>query len=60
VGVFEGIKIVKHKADVLFGLCNVIALWSAAYTVYLAVPHTIAGWKDFPELVIFYMFRGGS
>ncbi|TRM61502.1 glycosyltransferase family 2 protein [Schizophyllum amplum] len=36
---------------VLFGFCNVITLWCAAYTVYLAVPHTIAGWSDFPNLI---------
>ncbi|KDQ63192.1 glycosyltransferase family 2 protein [Jaapia argillacea MUCL 33604] len=36
---------------ILFGLCNVITLWCAGYTVYLAVPHTLAGWKDFPALV---------
>jgi len=37
-------------AMVLFGLCNVITTWCAAYTVYLAVPHTLDGWKDFPQL----------
>lgn len=34
---------------ILFGLCNIITIWCAAYTVYLTVPHTAAGWKDFPE-----------
>jgi chitin synthase len=33
----------------LFGLCNVITTWCAAFTVYLAVPHDAAGWKDFPQ-----------
>jgi len=33
----------------LFGLCNIIAVWCAGYTVYLAVPHDIKGWEDFPE-----------
>jgi len=36
---------------VLFGLCNIITTWCAAFTVYLAVPHDVAGWKDFPECV---------
>ena len=30
----------------LFGICNVITLWCAAYTVYLAVPHSVDGWKN--------------
>ena len=34
---------------ILFGLCNIITLWCAGYTVYLAVPHTLDGWKAFPE-----------
>ncbi|KAH7916372.1 hypothetical protein BJ138DRAFT_463108, partial [Hygrophoropsis aurantiaca] len=38
-------------AMVLFGLCNVITLWCAGFTVYLAVPHTVAGWKNIPHLV---------
>jgi len=36
---------------ILFGLCNIITLWCAGYTVYLAVPHTFDGWKEFPEYV---------
>ncbi|KAL1713663.1 glycosyltransferase family 2 protein [Schizophyllum commune] len=36
---------------VLFGFCNIITLWCAAYTVYLAVPHSVAGWSDFPNLI---------
>ncbi|OBZ78918.1 Chitin synthase 2 [Grifola frondosa] len=36
---------------ILFGICNIITLWCAGYTVYMAVPHTVAGWKDFPNLV---------
>ena len=26
---------------ILFGLCNIITTWCAAYTVYLAVPHDV-------------------
>jgi chitin synthase len=47
----QGSKWTYILAIVLFGLCNIIALWCAAYTVYLAVPHTVSGWKDFPELL---------
>jgi chitin synthase len=36
-------------AIVLFGLCNIITMWCAGFTVYLAVPHTTAGWQDLPE-----------
>jgi chitin synthase len=35
---------------ILFGLCNIITTWCAGYTVYLTVPHTVEGWKDFPDL----------
>jgi chitin synthase len=47
----QGSKWIYALAMFLFGLCNVITLWCAGYTVYLAVPHTIAGWEDFPQLV---------
>ncbi|KAH7886159.1 glycosyltransferase family 2 protein [Phlebopus sp. FC_14] len=47
----QGSKWIYATAMLLFGLCNVITLWCAGYTVYLAVPHTVAGWKDFPHLV---------
>jgi len=40
----------------LFGLCNIITTWCAGYTVYLAVPHDIAGWKNFPVYVFYLMF----
>jgi chitin synthase len=35
----------------LFGICNVITVWCAGFTVYLAVPHSVDGWKDFPNLI---------
>jgi hypothetical protein len=35
----------------LFGLCNIITTWCAGFTVYLTVPHNVAGWKDFPACV---------
>ncbi|KAK0208700.1 chitin synthase [Desarmillaria ectypa] len=47
----QGSKWTYTLAILLFGLCNVITVWCAAWTVYLAVPHTVEGWKDFPELV---------
>ena len=49
----QGSKWTYTVCIVLFGLCNVITLWCAGYTVYLAVPHTVAGWKDFPQCVPF-------
>jgi chitin synthase len=47
----QGSKWLYIVAIILFGLCNVITLWCAGYTVYLQVPHTINGWKDFPQLL---------
>ncbi|KAF8347016.1 glycosyltransferase family 2 protein [Amanita rubescens] len=47
----QGSKWAYGLAMILFGLCNVITTWCAAYTVYLTVPHTAAGWKDFPQLI---------
>ncbi|KAF8640859.1 hypothetical protein AX17_000507 [Amanita inopinata Kibby_2008] len=46
----QGSKWAYSIAMILFGLCNVITTWCAAYTVYLAVPHTVKGWEKFPEL----------
>lgn len=47
----QGSKWIYSLCMVLFGICNIITLWCAGWTVYLAVPHTLAGWKDFPHLV---------
>lgn len=47
----QGSKWTYVLCIVLFGFCNIITLWCAAFTVYLAVPHSIDGWKHFPELV---------
>ncbi|KAI0756286.1 chitin synthase [Daedaleopsis nitida] len=47
----QGSKWTYSICILLFGFCNIITLWCAGYTVYLAVPHTLAGWKDFPNLV---------
>ncbi|KAG1813245.1 glycosyltransferase family 2 protein [Suillus subaureus] len=47
----QGSKWIYSLCMVLFGICNVITLWCAGWTVYLAVPHSVAGWKDFPHLV---------
>lgn len=47
----QGSKWTYSISMVLFGFCNVITLWCAGYTVYLAVPHTLDGWKNFPQLV---------
>ncbi|KAG2076830.1 glycosyltransferase family 2 protein [Suillus decipiens] len=47
----QGSKWIYSLCMVLFGICNIITLWCAGWTVYLAVPHSVAGWKDFPQLV---------
>lgn len=39
---------------ILFGFCNVITLWCAGYTVYLAVPHSISGWENIGKYVQTY------
>ena len=49
----QGSKWTYSISMILFGLCNIITLWCAGYTVYLAVPHTLDGWKQFPEYVLF-------
>src|SRR4051794_19060229 len=38
-------------AIILFGICNVVALWCAGYTVYAAAPKTIAEWRQFGHLI---------
>ncbi|KAG7099805.1 Chitin synthase, class 2 [Marasmius oreades] len=47
----QGSKWTYILAIFLFGLCNIITIWCASWTVYLAVPHNVDGWKNFPELV---------
>jgi len=36
---------------ILFGLCNVVALWCAGYTVYAAAPKSVAAWEQFGHLL---------
>lgn len=43
----QGSKWTYVISMVLFGLCNMITLYCAGYTIYLAVPHTVDGWKNF-------------
>ncbi|KAG5639537.1 hypothetical protein H0H81_012208 [Sphagnurus paluster] len=47
----QGSRWIYFTAIILFGLCNIITTWCAGYTVYLAVPHNIEGWKNLPELI---------
>lgn len=47
----QGSKWTYTIAIILFGLCNVITLYCAGYTVYLAAPKSIEEWQDFPTLV---------
>jgi chitin synthase len=37
---------------ILFGFCNVVALWCAGYTVYAAAPKSVAEWSHFGHLVL--------
>ncbi|KAF5385268.1 hypothetical protein D9615_001155 [Tricholomella constricta] len=47
----QGSRWTYLTAIILFGLCNIITTWCAGYTVYLAVPHTLDGWQNLPELI---------
>ncbi|KLO11323.1 glycosyltransferase family 2 protein [Schizopora paradoxa] len=47
----QGSKWTYAIAIFLFGICNVITLWCAGFTVYLAVPHTVDGWKNIGTLI---------
>ncbi|KAL5519166.1 CHS2 [Sanghuangporus vaninii] len=47
----QGSKWIYVAAIFLFGVCNIVTLWCAGWTVYLAVPHTLDGWKNFGTLV---------
>lgn len=53
----QGSKWMYTICIVLFGICNIIALWCAGFTVYLAVPHTEAGWEDVGKLFANKTFR---
>jgi len=46
----QGSKWIYSLAIVLFGFVNCITLWCAAWTVFLQVPHTAAGWKNIGHL----------
>ncbi|KZS97339.1 glycosyltransferase family 2 protein [Sistotremastrum niveocremeum HHB9708] len=47
----QGSKWTYSLAMILFGFCNIITLWCAGFTVYLAVPHTLAGWENIGHLI---------
>ncbi|KIY46301.1 chitin synthase [Fistulina hepatica ATCC 64428] len=47
----QGSKWTYAVAMIMFGFCNMITLYCAAYTVWLAVPHTVSGWEDFGSLL---------
>jgi len=53
----QGSKFTYGAAVVLFGFCNVITLWCAGFTVYLAVPHSLSAWADFDKLLENRTFR---
>ncbi|RDB28666.1 Chitin synthase 2 [Hypsizygus marmoreus] len=47
----QGSRWTYIAAIILFGLCNIITMWCAGFTVYLAVPHSVDGWRNLPELI---------
>jgi len=53
----QGSKWTYTIAIFLFGFCNIVTLWCAGWTVYLAVPHTLAGWEDYKRLLENPTFR---
>jgi chitin synthase len=47
----QGSKYTYGASMILFGICNVIALYCAGYTVYLAAPKSVNQWEQFGSLV---------
>jgi chitin synthase len=47
----QGSKYIYGTSMILFGICNVIALYCGGYTIYLAAPHSVDQWKHFGSLV---------
>ncbi|KAG6874429.1 hypothetical protein C0995_015165 [Termitomyces sp. Mi166 len=47
----QGSRWTYLTAIILFGICNLITMWCAGYTVYLAVPHNVDGWKNIGDLI---------
>jgi len=47
----QGSRWTYSLAIILFGFCNIITLWCAGFTVYLAVPHSLDGWKHVGTLI---------
>lgn len=47
----QGSKWTYSLCILLFGICQVITLWCAGFTVYLAVPHTVDGWEHIAHLI---------
>jgi chitin synthase len=45
----QGSKYTYGLAMILFGLCNVVTLYCAGYTVYAASPKSIAEWENFGQ-----------
>ncbi|TCD68309.1 Chitin synthase, class 2 [Steccherinum ochraceum] len=47
----HGYRLLYSLSIILFGICNMVTLWCAGYTVYMAVPHTTEGWKNISHLL---------
>ncbi|KAF8748992.1 Chitin synthase [Rhizoctonia solani] len=44
----QGSKATYAACIILFGICNLIALWCAGFTVYMALPHSASEWANVP------------
>ncbi|CEL57272.1 chitin synthase [Rhizoctonia solani AG-1 IB] len=53
----QGSKATYGAAIILFGICNIIALWCAGFTVYMALPHSASEWANVPALFENRTFR---
>jgi chitin synthase len=53
----QGSKWTYWLAVISFGIINCLTLWCAAYTVYLAVPHSLKEWQNFEKLLNNKTFR---
>jgi len=53
----QGTRFAYIGCMVVFGLLFCVALYCAGWTIYFAVPHTLAGWKDFDDLIRQPAFR---
>ena len=53
----QGSKWTYTLASIAFGICNIIVLGCAGYTLYLSLPHTKAGWSNMGKLLKVHPYR---